>query len=73
MYRECFNFILFYCFFYIEYSKIDVLQDQLGVKRDFNLEVNKAIFIYDDRKMYQRQGLSQYAPFDLMCCQFNRK
>ena len=40
---------LFYCFFYIEERIIGVLKDQLGVERDPNLEVNKDIFIFDDR------------------------
>ena len=49
MYGEGFNVYLFYCFFYIEERILDVLKDQLGVERDPNLEVNKDIFIFDDR------------------------
>ena len=37
------------CFFYIEERRLDVLKDKLGVERDPNLEVNKDIFIFDDR------------------------
>ena len=54
MYGEGFNVYLFHCFFYIEERRIDVLKDQLGVERDPNLEVNKDIFIFDDRGKHKR-------------------
>ena len=54
MYRESFNVYLFYCFFYIEERRIDVLKDQLDIERDPNLEVNKDIFIFDDREKHKR-------------------
>ena len=41
MYGEGFNIYLFYCFFYIEERRLDALNDQLGVERYPNLEVNK--------------------------------
>ena len=54
MYGEGFNVYLFYCFFYIEERRIDVLNDQLGVERYTDLEVNKDIFIFDDRGKHKR-------------------
>ena len=54
MYVEGFNVYLFYCFFYIEERILDILKDQLDVERDPNLEVNKDIFIFDDRGEYKR-------------------
>ena len=45
---------IFICFFYIEERRIDVLKYQLDVERDPNLEVNKDIFIFDDRGKHKR-------------------
>ena len=46
--------LFFFCFFYIEERRIDVLKDQLDIERDPNLEVNKDIFIFDDREQHKR-------------------
>ena len=47
-------FIYFIVSFYIEQRRIDLLKDQLGVERYPNLEVNKDIFIFDDRGKHKR-------------------
>ena len=39
---------------YIERRRLVVLKDHMGVERDPNLEVNKDIFIFDDRGKHKR-------------------